>query len=205
MTKRKFNQMSIRKHSDNVKPGRGISGAKGESWSRDYNQSPWDVVPAGGNGRSYSRNEGSNRGDKWIERGPQNLLRNKAEFSDSAATRSVWDDTCGDEGNGDVNAGFSGPDPLWRQQEPELMLSRKHKQEVAAPMAPPPSLADRIAELRQEIDAFVEARVDDVRAPGVPREVIRQMVVGGTGCHCAAALKVIAEKQRDEEIAAELS
>ena len=96
-----------RYRDDSVKPGRGIDRNKGANFT-DNAQDPWSPPPTGGNEQQYSRNRGSSRGDQWIERGPQNLLRNKAEFSDRAATRSVWDDTCGADGNGDVNNGFSG-------------------------------------------------------------------------------------------------
>jgi len=102
--------MSIRKRDDSVKPGRGISGNKGATFI-DNAQDPWTVVPAGGNERSYSRNDGSNRGDQWIERGAasQNLLRNKppADGTGSAATRDVYDDVCANSDG--TNGGFSGP------------------------------------------------------------------------------------------------
>ena len=101
----------LRRRNDSVKSGVGIDNGKAQSFSRDYNVSPWDVVPAGGNERSYSRNDGSSKGDKWIERGAasQNLLRNKppADSTGSAATRDIWGDAV--EGNGEINGGGSGP------------------------------------------------------------------------------------------------
>jgi hypothetical protein len=83
------------------------------------------------------------------------------------------------------------------------MLSRKHKQEVVVPMAPP--LADRIAELHGDIEALIESRINEINAGGVPREVIKQMIVGGSGCPCRAATKILADRARDEEIAARQS
>lgn len=100
-----------RKYDDSVKSGVGIDRSKGQSFTKDYAQDPWSVVPAGGNERRYNRNAGSRAGDKWMEPADSvNVIRSRPDdFQFRAEARSVWDDTCSDEGNGEVNAGFSGP------------------------------------------------------------------------------------------------
>jgi hypothetical protein len=85
------------------------------------------------------------------------------------------------------------------------MLSRKHKQEVVAPMAPLPSLADRMAELHSDIEKFIDERVAEIRADGVPREVLKQMLAGGSTCWCRIASRVIADRAKESEIAARQS
>lgn len=81
------------------------------------------------------------------------------------------------------------------------MLARKLKEEAVAR----PPLEDRIAELRRDIEAFIEARIDELATPGLPRGVIRQTILGNLHCSCAGALKILADKQRDFEIAARQS
>jgi hypothetical protein len=92
--------MSIRKHDNSVKSGRGISGAKGETFTKDYAQDPWTIKNPGGDERRYNRNDGSSAGDKFIERGPQNLLRQGEDFMFSAGTRDLWDDVAREDGLG---------------------------------------------------------------------------------------------------------
>ena len=94
--------------NDTVKPGRGISGNRGAGYT-DNVTDPWTVQPdCAPNERSYSRLDNDNGGDQWMEpRGSENVLRSKdSPWNAGAATRDIWDDTCG---NGDVNSGFSGP------------------------------------------------------------------------------------------------
>ena len=58
--------MSIRKHNDSVKPGRGIDGTKGENFTRGGTD-PWTVQPSGGREKPYSRNAKKAPGDRWSE------------------------------------------------------------------------------------------------------------------------------------------
>ncbi|MET4230188.1 hypothetical protein ABIA85_003455 [Bradyrhizobium sp. LA6.10] len=59
-------------------------------------------------------------------------------------------------------------------------------------------LEDRIKSLRDEIDAFIDGRVDEIAkdCPGVPDGVIRNSITRGLGCQCAAYLEV---KAKDAE------
>jgi hypothetical protein len=58
-------------------------------------------------------------------------------------------------------------------------------------------LEDRIAALRAEIDAYIDARITEIRktCEGVPAETIRQSLTRGMGCQCATYLEL---KARDE-------
>jgi hypothetical protein len=56
-------------------------------------------------------------------------------------------------------------------------------------------LEERISELRADIDAFIDARVVELKknCPGVPAGVIRQTLsqgLLGLGCQCAAYLEI---------------
>ena len=56
-----------------------------------------------------------------------------------------------------------------------------------------PTLEDRIRDLRTEIDAVIDARVDAVAkdSPGVPRGVIRNLLIARTpACRCAQYLEL---------------
>jgi hypothetical protein len=103
--------MSIRKRDDSIKSGQGISNGRGEDFTKQYRQDPWAVRNPGGSEKQYDRlNSGSRSADKFAEYGKSQFNPTRPDdFQFRAATRSVWDDTCGDEGNGDVNGGFSGP------------------------------------------------------------------------------------------------
>jgi hypothetical protein len=96
-----------RYRDDSVKPGAGIDRNKGAHWT-DNAQDPWMVVPDGGSERSYSRNKGSSVGDKWIERSPQNLLRQGEDFMFSAGTRDIFDNVVAEDGGG-PHGGLSDP------------------------------------------------------------------------------------------------
>lgn len=64
----------------------------------------------------------------------------------------------------------------------------------------PKSLDERIENLRADIDAFIDARVEAImkECKGVPALAIRNTLVR-TGCQCAAYLEM---KKRDDEAAA---
>lgn len=57
-------------------------------------------------------------------------------------------------------------------------------------------LEERIRKLREEIDAIVDARVDETAtdSPGIPKEVLRQMLTArATGCQCSQYLQLTKE------------
>lgn len=57
--------------------------------------------------------------------------------------------------------------------------------------APMPTLEDRIEAIHAEIEAMIEARVDEAAAsaPGVPKDAIRRLIINRATnrmfCHCA--------------------
>jgi len=56
------------------------------------------------------------------------------------------------------------------------------------------TLEDRIKQLRAEIDTIVDARAEAVarQSPGVPQEVIRNLLVAGApACRCTQYLEMI--------------
>ena len=55
---------------------------------------------------------------------------------------------------------------------------------------PPPSLPERIAALRAEIDSVIDQLAADEakRCPGVPEVVIRQMITKSSQCQCRSYL-----------------
>lgn len=65
----------------------------------------------------------------------------------------------------------------------------------------PPSLEDRIAVLRDEIDALVDARAGEIAktCPGVPIGVIRSLTTKHSQCRCAVYLDL---KAADDQAAA---
>jgi hypothetical protein len=69
-----------------------------------------------------------------------------------------------------------------------------------------PPLEDRILAFREELETFVRDRCLELKGSqsgeGLPLEIIFQMLSGNSQCRCAVALKVIAERKKDEEIAA---
>ena len=49
----------------------------------------------------------------------------------------------------------------------------------------PPPLKDRIAEIRAEIDAYIDGLVEKDAGCGIPRQVLRNMLTGRAGdCQC---------------------
>jgi hypothetical protein len=57
-------------------------------------------------------------------------------------------------------------------------------------------LSSRVAAIRAEADAFLDAKADELKAntPGVPLEVLRNIITNRTfGCQCQAVLNL--EKQ----------
>ena len=65
-----------------------------------------------------------------------------------------------------------------------------------------PPLEDRIKTLRADIDAFIDARVEEEtkRCPGVPAAMLRVCLTHGIGCLCSAYLDV---KEQDDKAAAQ--
>ena len=56
-----------------------------------------------------------------------------------------------------------------------------------------PTLEDRIKDIRDEIDAIVASRVEEIakQSPGVPAGVIRNLVIArAPGCSCAQYLEL---------------
>ena len=93
--------MSIRKRDDSVKPGRGIDGAKGENFTKQYRGDPLTVRPdCAASERSYSRLDRDNGGDKWAEIGlsQTNGMRNRRDFGYRADTRDIFDDVQANDG-----------------------------------------------------------------------------------------------------------
>jgi hypothetical protein len=96
-----------RLRDDSIKSGRGISGAKGENFTKvNDSDSVWGIPNPGGEERRYDRNLGSSRGDQWIERSEQNLLRNKQPLDWAAGSRDLWNDV-NSNANGNPEDGFS--------------------------------------------------------------------------------------------------
>ncbi len=62
----------------------------------------------------------------------------------------------------------------------------------------PKPLEDRITELRADIDAFIEDRVNELAAgiTTVPRESLRKSLVGyNQGCQCDALLSITKQEK----------
>jgi hypothetical protein len=58
---------------------------------------------------------------------------------------------------------------------------------------PPEDLASRIAAIRAEADAFIDARAEELKAqtPGVPLQVLRNILTNRSfGCQCQAVLNL---------------
>jgi hypothetical protein len=62
-------------------------------------------------------------------------------------------------------------------------------------MAKPLQLEDRIKSLRDEVNAFIDERVDEIKkaCPGVPAGVIRTSITRGMDCQCATFLEMKAK------------
>lgn len=59
-----------------------------------------------------------------------------------------------------------------------------------------PTLPERIAAIREEIDELIDARVEIERAqcPGIPAGVLRNMMTA-RGCHCEVLLEIAAKDE----------
>jgi hypothetical protein len=75
------------------------------------------------------------------------------------------------------------------------------KAKMGASVAAPLSLQDRIEALRIDLERLIDERVAELATPGLPSQVVRQMITGGGFCECRTALKIFADRSRDEEIA----
>lgn len=58
--------------------------------------------------------------------------------------------------------------------------------------------ADRIAAFRAELDAFIDARVAEIKktCEGVPAESIRIDLMRGYSCQCAAVQRILREDEK---------
>ena len=69
---------------------------------------------------------------------------------------------------------------------------------VLRPLPNPPSLplAERIAALRLELDAWLNARVEIERIanPGIPAGAILNLMTRGSGCQCAVFQELTAKE-----------
>jgi hypothetical protein len=78
---------------------------------------------------------------------------------------------------------------------PTIGLPQKGGPSTQQP-APAPSIDDRIAVLRSEIDALVDAKVQAIAAdcPGIPSGVLRNMLIGNNaGCQCSQYLALASQ------------
>lgn len=64
-----------------------------------------------------------------------------------------------------------------------------------------PPLEERIKNLRADLDAFIDARVEQIKkeCPGVPAGVLRNSLTRGMGCQCAAYLEIKAKDDAEEQ------
>ena len=72
------------------------------------------------------------------------------------------------------------------------------KTKKAEPLVAALSLADTIHQARAAAHAFIETKVDEVKAGvghDLPRESIKQMLNHGVGCSCLVALSLLAADQ----------
>lgn len=65
----------------------------------------------------------------------------------------------------------------------------------------PPLDAERVRAIRAELDAWIDARAEEIKktCEGVPVASIRNSITRGIGCQCAAFLII---KAQDDEAAA---
>lgn len=68
----------------------------------------------------------------------------------------------------------------------------------------PMPLDERIAKLRADLDAFIDARVAEIRKTcgGVPAGVIRGSITRGMGCQCATYLEITAKDEAEKAMGA---
>ena len=71
---------------------------------------------------------------------------------------------------------------------------------LAPAPAPAPDLAGEILKLRGQVEAFIEARVQELKASesgrSLPVEVLRETLTHGSGCLCAVAMAILSEQSR---------
>ena len=70
------------------------------------------------------------------------------------------------------------------------------KAKVIEREAPVASLEDKIAALRDECNAFIDRKAEELRqsAPGIPVGVMRGILTGNETCQCRAALNAMSRK-----------
>jgi hypothetical protein len=61
------------------------------------------------------------------------------------------------------------------------------------------ALQRKIQQIRDETESFVGAHAEEkAKGTGLPVGIVMQTITGGSQCRCAVALKVVADKERDE-------
>jgi hypothetical protein len=65
-------------------------------------------------------------------------------------------------------------------------------------------LEHRINDFRRELEVFVNEYAEQIKrssaGAGLPIQSILQMLMGGSQCRCAVALKILSDQKRDKEI-----
>lgn len=66
---------------------------------------------------------------------------------------------------------------------------------LTASPQPPLNLSERIGALRSEIDAFIDAKAEELKAgaPGIPLQVIRNDLTRRSECQCRTFLTLTGE------------
>jgi hypothetical protein len=68
---------------------------------------------------------------------------------------------------------------------------------------PPPLDTERVNQIRDDIDAFIDARVASLKktSPGVPELVLRNILTARSGgCHCIAFLQIAEQDEADADL-----
>jgi hypothetical protein len=71
---------------------------------------------------------------------------------------------------------------------------------------PPPLDVERVNNIRDEIDAFIDARVASLKktSPGVPELVLRNILTARSGgCQCIAFLHIAEQDEAETELKAQ--
>jgi hypothetical protein len=62
----------------------------------------------------------------------------------------------------------------------------------------------RIEDFRRELETYVNEYAEQIKrssaGAGLPIQSILQMLMGGSQCRCAVALKILSDQKRDKEI-----
>jgi len=85
--------MTIRKRSDNVKPGMGIDGDLGSDYTKKHRVSPWASNPKG--------NDVDERGANVYQDKRADFLRDKQPYDATVTSRDIWSDVEGQSGPND--------------------------------------------------------------------------------------------------------